>query len=100
MPAGWSSSAPATSARRAASSRPRTTPGCSPSPPPTGGGVTAPIVTPPPVGGGLGHVVIPREPFMVDNAPVLTHHHAGLTIEGWSRAAVQSYWRVPELKVG
>ena len=36
----------------------------------------------------------------VDNAPYLTHVHAGLTIEGWSRAAVQSYWRVPELKVG
>src|SRR5580692_1581672 len=37
---------------------------------------------------------------MVDNAPILTHHHAGLTIEGYSRAAVQSYWRVPELKLG
>ncbi|MBX9678241.1 MAG: metal-dependent hydrolase [Gemmataceae bacterium] len=37
---------------------------------------------------------------MVDNAPVLSFTHAGLTIEGWSRAAVQSYWRVPELKVG
>jgi ribonuclease Z len=36
----------------------------------------------------------------VDNAPYLSHHHGGLTIEGWSRAAVQSYWRVPELKVG
>src|SRR3984957_11415940 len=37
---------------------------------------------------------------MVDNAPILTHHHAGLTIEGYSRAAVQSYWRIPELKLG
>src|SRR6187402_3299170 len=37
---------------------------------------------------------------MVDNAPFLSHQHAGLTIEGYSRAAVQSYWRVPELKVG
>ena len=37
---------------------------------------------------------------MVDNAPILKHHHDGLTIEGYSRAAVQSYWRVPELKVG
>jgi len=36
----------------------------------------------------------------VDNAPYLTHAHGGLTIEGWSRAAVQSYWRIPELKVG
>ena len=36
----------------------------------------------------------------VDNAPYFSHVHAGLTIEGWSRAAVQSYWRIPELKVG
>lgn len=37
---------------------------------------------------------------MVENLPVLSLHHKGLTIEGYSRAAVQSYWRVPELKVG
>jgi ribonuclease Z len=37
---------------------------------------------------------------MVENAPFLSVQHAGLTIEGYSRAAVQSYWRVPELKVG
>ena len=36
----------------------------------------------------------------VDNAPYFSHLHDGLTIEGWSRAAVQSYWRVPELKIG
>ncbi|MBA4187288.1 MAG: metal-dependent hydrolase [Planctomycetaceae bacterium] len=36
----------------------------------------------------------------VDNAPYFSHVHGGFTIEGWSRAAVQSYWRVPELKVG
>lgn len=36
----------------------------------------------------------------VDNAPYLTHAHGGLTVEGYSRAAVQSYWRVPELKLG
>ena len=36
----------------------------------------------------------------VDNAPVRTLQHHNLTIEGYSRAAVQSYWRVPELKVG
>lgn len=36
----------------------------------------------------------------VDNAPYLTYAHGGLTVEGWSRAAVQSYWRIPELKVG
>lgn len=37
---------------------------------------------------------------MIENAPVQTLHHDGLTIEGYSRAAVQSYWRIPELKVG
>jgi ribonuclease Z len=37
---------------------------------------------------------------MVENAPYLSCKHAGLTIEGYSRAAVQSYWRVPELKLG
>ncbi|MGL6073291.1 MAG: MBL fold metallo-hydrolase [Fimbriiglobus sp.] len=36
----------------------------------------------------------------VDNVPYLSLHHAGLTIEGYSRAAVQSYWRIPELKLG
>ena len=37
---------------------------------------------------------------MVDNAPVKTLHFKGLTIEGYSRAAVQTYWRIPELKLG
>ena len=36
----------------------------------------------------------------VDNAPYQSLAHGGLTVEGWSRAAVQSYWRIPELKVG
>ncbi len=36
----------------------------------------------------------------VDNAPVRSLHHNGLTVEGYSRAAVQTYWRVPELKLG
>ena len=36
----------------------------------------------------------------VDNAPVRTFTHRGMTVEGYSRAAVQSYWRVPELKLG
>ncbi len=37
---------------------------------------------------------------MVDNAPVRTLTHKNLTIEGYSRAAVQTYWRIPELKLG
>ncbi len=36
----------------------------------------------------------------VDNAPVRSLAHKGMTIEGYSRAAVQTYWRVPEMKVG
>lgn len=37
---------------------------------------------------------------MLQNAPVRTLQHGGLTIEGYSRAAVQTYWRIPELKLG
>lgn len=37
---------------------------------------------------------------MLENAPFLTHKHQQLTIEGYSRAAVQSYWRIPELRIG
>ncbi len=37
---------------------------------------------------------------MIQNLPVKTFVHEGLTVEGYSRAAVQTYWRVPELKVG
>ena len=36
---------------------------------------------------------------MLKNLPVRSIVHKGLTIEGYSRAAVQSYWRVPELKL-
>ena len=37
---------------------------------------------------------------MLDNAPVKSLQHGSLTIEGYSRAAVQTYWRIPELKLG
>ncbi len=37
---------------------------------------------------------------MVNNLPVRTVQHGDLTIEGYSRAAVQSYWRIPELSLG
>jgi len=37
---------------------------------------------------------------MVENLPYHTLQHKDLTIEGYSRAAVQTYWRIPELKVG
>ncbi|HEY6564642.1 MAG TPA: MBL fold metallo-hydrolase [Pirellulaceae bacterium] len=37
---------------------------------------------------------------MVENLPFHTHRFEGLTIEGYSRAAVQSYWRIPEMRLG
>ena len=37
---------------------------------------------------------------MIHNLPVKTLRHNDLTIEGYSRAAVQTYWRIPELKLG
>jgi ribonuclease Z len=37
---------------------------------------------------------------MLDNCPFRSLQHKDLTIEGYSRAAVQSYWRIPELKLG
>jgi ribonuclease Z len=37
---------------------------------------------------------------MIRNAPIKRLVHGDLTVEGYSRAAVQTYWRVPELKVG
>jgi ribonuclease Z len=37
---------------------------------------------------------------MVRNAPIKRLVHKGLTVEGYSRAAVQTYWRIPELKLG
>ena len=37
---------------------------------------------------------------MLDNAPFLDHKHTNFTVEGYSRAAVQSYWRIPELRIG
>lgn len=36
----------------------------------------------------------------VDNAPTLSMSHGPLTIDGYSRAAVQTYWRIAELKIG
>lgn len=37
---------------------------------------------------------------MIDNVPFKSLVYKDLTIEGYSRAAVQTYWRVPELKLG
>ncbi len=51
-----------------------------------------------PRGGGFRLTV--QRATMVENAPYLSCQHAGLTVEGYSRAAVQSYWRIPELKIG
>ena len=37
---------------------------------------------------------------MLENAPVRTGLFNGITVEGYSRAGVQTYWRLPELKLG
>lgn len=37
---------------------------------------------------------------MLHNLPFKSLTHKELTIEGYSRAAVQSYWRIPEMKCG
>jgi ribonuclease Z len=37
---------------------------------------------------------------MIDNAPIRRLTCGRFTIEGYSRAAVQTYWRIPELKLG
>lgn len=37
---------------------------------------------------------------MVENAPVKQLRCDRITVEGYSRAAVQTYWRIPELKIG
>lgn len=37
---------------------------------------------------------------MLENAPVRSVKYDDMTIEGYSRAAVQTYWRIPELKIG
>lgn len=42
----------------------------------------------------------PSDSGMIKNLPVKSLVHDGLTIEGYSRAAVQTYWRIPELKIG
>jgi len=38
--------------------------------------------------------------IVVNNQSVKQLQHRELTIEGYSRAAVQTYWRIPELKIG
>jgi ribonuclease Z len=37
---------------------------------------------------------------MINNLPVKILPHKDISIEGYSRAAVQTYWRIPEWKVG
>ena len=37
---------------------------------------------------------------MLMNLPYLSQSHNGITVQGYSRAAVQTYWRIPEMKIG
>jgi len=39
-------------------------------------------------------------PDTLPNAPYHRITHGQLTVEGWSRAGVQTYWRIPELRIG
>jgi ribonuclease Z len=36
----------------------------------------------------------------IDNAPYQSLYLGGLTLQGHSRAGIQSYWRIPELRIG
>ncbi len=42
----------------------------------------------------------PSVEVMLNDQPVRSLAHKDITIEGYSRAAVQTYWRIPEFKVG
>ena len=44
-------------------------------------------------------IVHSLDDIAVDNLPLLSMSHGGYTIEGYSRAAVQTYWRIAELKL-
>jgi ribonuclease Z len=37
---------------------------------------------------------------MINNLPVKTLAHKNITVEGYSRAAVQTYWHIPEMNIG
>ncbi|MCS7238430.1 MAG: MBL fold metallo-hydrolase [Thermoguttaceae bacterium] len=37
---------------------------------------------------------------MLNDQPIRSLKHRNLTVEGYSRAAVQTYWRIPELNLG
>lgn len=52
------------------------------------------------IASAVTHLVSALRQIMLKNLPVKTLEFKGLTIEGYSRAAVQSYWRIPELKLG
>src|SRR5262249_62080413 len=72
-------------------------------PPPRGlwGGLENCLFPPPRRAEATAAMTAPLPPTRpVENAPYQSVQHAGLTIEGYSRAAVQSYWRIPELKLG
>lgn len=43
---------------------------------------------------------MPESSPRIENAPYRSLRHGGLTVEGWSRAGIQSYWRIPELRIG
>ncbi len=43
---------------------------------------------------------LPPEANLLDDQPIKRLAHKTITVEGYSRAAVQTYWRIPEFKIG
>ena len=43
---------------------------------------------------------MPETTPRIENAPYHSLRVGGLTMEGWSRAGISSYWRIPELRIG
>ena len=48
----------------------------------------------------LSPIPYPLSPTLLHNLPVRSIAFKDITIEGYSRAAVQTYWRIPEYKLG
>jgi ribonuclease Z len=43
---------------------------------------------------------LPPGANLLDDQPIKRLVHKSITVEGYSRAAVQTYWRIPEFKIG
>ena len=50
--------------------------------------------------GAENEMDLPSAELVLNDQPVRRLVHKDISIEGYSRAAVQTYWRIPELKIG